>query len=108
MASPVSDEGWDLVVPPEGEEALLAELHRHGVRPGQRWHLTLVSSSETVEAPPEQPWRRSVTPSDQGEAAPAADADDFDRLTSSYRFRSGDPTLARRAKEIARVELGKP
>jgi len=32
---------WDLVVPDDGAE-LLAELRRHGIRPGQRLHLRAV------------------------------------------------------------------
>lgn len=31
-------DGWDLTVP-EDEAELLAELRRHGVRPGQRLHV---------------------------------------------------------------------
>ena len=40
IGSDASDE-WDLVVP-ESDAELLAELRRHGVRPGQRLHLRAV------------------------------------------------------------------
>jgi hypothetical protein len=54
---------WDLVVP-ESESELLAELRRHGVKPGQRLHLRAVPdvvadlrerSSVTVKRPPFSP-----------------------------------------------------
>jgi hypothetical protein len=75
---------WDFTVPDDDAD-LLAELRRHGVAPGQRWHLNLL-----------------------GEGDPPAGPDEFDTLMSGYvgSFDSGDPTLARRAKEIARSELG--
>ncbi|WNV75210.1 hypothetical protein [Geodermatophilus sp. DSM 44513] len=44
-----SADGWDLTVPEDAAE-LLAELRRHGVRPGQRLHVV-----QTGEAPLERP-----------------------------------------------------
>lgn len=38
MASSGAADEWDLVVPADGDE-LLAELDRHGIKPGQRVHL---------------------------------------------------------------------
>src|SRR4051812_30715956 len=51
-----SADGWDLTVPEDAAE-LLAELRRHGVRPGQRLHVVRASddqsqqSSEETEGP---------------------------------------------------------
>jgi hypothetical protein len=53
-SSGAADE-WDLVVPANGDE-LLAELGRHGVRPGQRVHLRAVpdvGGAETTAAWPD-------------------------------------------------------
>ena len=44
-------DGWDLTVP-EDDAELLAELRRHGVRPGQRLHI-VTTQSEPVIAPEE-------------------------------------------------------
>jgi hypothetical protein len=44
-------DGWDLTVP-EDDAELLAELRRHGVRPGQRLHV-VTTQSEPVIAPEE-------------------------------------------------------
>ena len=71
---------WDLVVPDDGAE-LLAELRRHGVRPGQRLHL------------------RAVT-DDEGTGDPLWDA----FLGSGGD--SGDPDLSIKAKQILRDEMG--
>jgi hypothetical protein len=46
---------WDLTVPDDDAE-LLAELRRHGVRPGRRLHLALSDQGpppERVSGPPE-------------------------------------------------------
>jgi chemotaxis response regulator CheB len=51
-----SADGWDLTVPEDAAE-LLAELRRHGVRPGQRLHVVHVpdesarQSSDSIERP---------------------------------------------------------
>ena len=51
-----SADGWDLTVPEDAAE-LLAELRRHGVRPGQRLHVVRVpdasaqQSSDSIERP---------------------------------------------------------
>jgi hypothetical protein len=56
-----SADGWDLTVPEDAAE-LLAELRRHGVRPGQRLHV--VQAAEEVSPLPEdamkQPVRRKL------------------------------------------------
>lgn len=44
-----SADGWDLTVPEDAAE-LLAELRRHGVRPGQRLHVV-----RAEEEPSQQP-----------------------------------------------------
>lgn len=41
MSSPENADEWDLTVPAD-EAELLAELRRHGVRPGQRVHVRVV------------------------------------------------------------------
>ena len=52
-----SADGWDLTVPEDAAE-LLAELRRHGVRPGQRLHVVRAdeepepSSGEDAPRPP--------------------------------------------------------
>lgn len=71
---------WDLVVPDDGAE-LLAELRRHGVRPGQRLHLRAVADDQRV---PDPLW----------DAFLGTGGD------------SGDPELSVKAKEIARTEMG--
>jgi hypothetical protein len=86
MASPEPVDSWDLVVPAEGE-SLMAELRRHGVRPGQRVVLRLVRDED-----------------DEAEAIRSAE--EFDRNLAGFLFHSGDPTLARRARQIARTEMG--
>ena len=51
-----STDGWDLTVPEDAAE-LLAELRRHGVRPGQRLHVVRApdesaqQSSDPIERP---------------------------------------------------------
>lgn len=52
MANPHAAEEWDLIVPEDGE-TLLAELRNHGVRPGQRVHLSVVPAPD--QAPEELP-----------------------------------------------------
>ena len=47
-----SADGWDLTVPEDAAE-LLAELRRHGVRPGQRLHVVPAS---------DDPWQQSSDP----------------------------------------------
>ena len=70
---------WDLVVPDDGA-ALLAELRRHGVRPGQRLHLRAVPDVE----PNPDPWVSFI----------GSGGD------------SGDPDLSTNAKSIIRAEMG--
>ena len=47
-------DGWDLTVP-EDDAELLAELRRHGVRPGQRLHVVAtepdIASEKASKAP---------------------------------------------------------
>lgn len=86
MVSPEPVDSWDLVVPAEGE-SLMAELRRHGVWPGQRVVLRLVRDED-----------------DEAEAIRSAE--EFDQCLSGFGFHSGDPTLARRARQIARTEMG--
>ncbi len=45
---------WDFTVPDDDAE-LLAELRRHGVRPGVRLHLALSDNNAAVEATAEPP-----------------------------------------------------
>lgn len=42
-------DGWDLTVPEDPAE-LLAELRRHGVRPGQRLHVVRVSDDPSQQS----------------------------------------------------------
>ena len=76
---------WDLVVPDDGAE-LLAELRRHGVRPGQRLHLRAVP--------------------DPDEAGGQADHDElWDAFTGSAGA-GGDPDLSAKARDVLRAEMG--
>lgn len=50
-------ESWDVVVPEDAAE-LLAELRRHGVRPGTR--LWVVEPSDDVQGDPDE-WHRTVS-----------------------------------------------
>ena len=43
-------EGWDFTVP-EDEAELMAELRRHGVRPGQRLHVVPVTRPHAGDQP---------------------------------------------------------
>lgn len=74
---------WDLVVPDNGTE-LLAELRRHGVRPGQRLHLRAVPDEDEV---------------------PETRDDLWDAFLGSGGD-SGDPDLSVKAKDIVRTEMG--
>ncbi len=44
-----STDGWDLTVPEDAAE-LLAELRRHGVRPGQRLHVVRASDDQSQQS----------------------------------------------------------
>lgn len=77
MSDAGSADSWDVVVPADGEE-LLAELRRHGVRPGQRVHLSIAASAEAG-----------------AEAVPGYFGS----------FRSGRPDLAERSDEILAVDF---
>jgi hypothetical protein len=72
-------EEWDVIVPADGDE-LLAELRRHGVRPGQRLHLTVFADGQ-----------------------PSAADDDLPDYIGS--FASGQPDFAERSAEILRAEF---
>lgn len=75
---------WDLVVPDDGAE-LLAELRRHGVRPGQRLHLRAVP--------------------DPADAITGTGQDDpWDALIGSRP--GADPELSAKVKDILRAEMG--
>ena len=56
-----SADGWDLTVPEDAAE-LLAELRRHGVRPGQRLHVVRAAEEPTppTEVNTDQPARRKL------------------------------------------------
>ena len=56
-----SADGWDLTVPEDAAE-LLAELRRHGVRPGQRLHVVRAAeaSTELPDGAPAPPERREL------------------------------------------------
>lgn len=70
---------WDLTVPDDDAE-LLAELRRHGVRPGRRLHVAVLAQ-------------------DSG-GAPAPEA-----LPAFIASFSGAPDLAERSGEILRAEF---
>ncbi len=79
MSEAGAEREWDLVVPADGEQ-LLAELRRHGVRPGQRLQM-------------------SVAPSDVEETDP-------ERLPDYIgSFQRGQPDLAERSAEILQAEF---
>ncbi len=67
---------WDVVVPADGDE-LLAELRRHGVRPGQRVHLRAVAGADVDAAQETEPLPDFIG-----------------------SFNSGRPDLAERSDEI--------
>lgn len=75
----------DLVVP-DSDAELLAELRRHGVRPGQRLHLRAVPDTDEAHADAE---RDEVWDAFIGSAGAG-----------------GDPDLSARAKDILRAEMG--
>jgi hypothetical protein len=71
-------EEWDVIVPADGDK-LLAELRRHGVGPGQRLHLTVLTDEQ-----------------------PAADESLPGYIGS---FATGQPDFAERSAEILRSEF---
>ncbi|WNV76522.1 hypothetical protein [Geodermatophilus sp. DSM 44513] len=56
-----SADGWDLTVPEDAAE-LLAELRRHGVRPGHRLHVVRApdDSAHQSSGPTERPASRKL------------------------------------------------
>jgi hypothetical protein len=76
---------WDLVVPDDAAE-LLAELRRHGVKPGQLLHLRAVPdpAEASTSAGQDDPWDAFI-----GSTGPG-----------------GDPDLSANAKDILRAEMG--
>lgn len=52
MSAADSAHGWDITVPGDGS-ALAAEFHRHGIRPGQRVHVVVVTDDEDDQGTPE-------------------------------------------------------
>jgi hypothetical protein len=52
MSSPDAADGWDFTVPSD-EAELLAELGRHGVRPGERVHVRVVHEQGPPPAVPD-------------------------------------------------------
>ena len=74
-------DGWDLTVP-EDEAELLAELRRHGVKPGQRLHVVLATGqvSDRSDETPERKARRDMPFIGSAPGGPsdlAAKADDY-------------------------------
>ena len=74
-------DGWDLTVP-EDDAELLAELRRHGVRPGQRLHVVAAQSEPAIvseEAPrePRKNRRLSLAGSIQAEPDLSEKADEY-------------------------------
>jgi hypothetical protein len=57
MSTPETADEWDLTVPVD-EAELLAELRRHGLRPGQRVHMRVVHQQPV--APAAQDFRGSL------------------------------------------------
>jgi hypothetical protein len=83
VTSSAADE-WDLVVPSSGEE-LLAELDSHGVKPGHRLHLRVVSrSDEAADSRRDQLWDAFI----------------------GSGGNSGDPDLSVKAEDVLRAEMG--
>jgi hypothetical protein len=72
MSTPGAADEWDFTVPSDDDE-LLAELRRHGVRPGRRVHVALVA---------EVPGRRSARGLLVGKVAPdeLLSEEDFDAV----------------------------
>jgi hypothetical protein len=86
---------WDVVVPDDGE-ALLAELRRHGVNPGERVRVrSAVSGVYRTKAAAERAARDAVAKAGRHEAPPA--------FFGSVR--SGRSDLAGRSEEILRADF---
>lgn len=81
-------DGWELTVPEDAAE-LLAELLRHGVRPGQRLHV--VRATGYGEEVATQPW-------------PAGTSHRSFEFAASF---SAEPDLAARTDEYLRRDLGR-
>ena len=73
-------EEWDVVVPNDAEQ-LMAELRRHGIRPGQRLHIIAAQDVDSA-----------------GEAWPPPWIGSFD---------SAESDLGERSEEILRAEFGR-
>lgn len=81
-------EGWDLTVP-EDDAELLAELRRHGVRPGQRLHVAPVLGEPEQDAAvtgPVAPHRRRLSFAGSVQAEP-----DLSERTEHYLGGFGRP-----------------
>jgi hypothetical protein len=76
MSSPETADEWELTVPAD-DAVLLAELHRHGVRPGQRVHMRVVHEQPGAIA--EQDFRRSLA------GFPEPTWEDFERASAVAR-----------------------
>ena len=79
MSTGAADE-WDVVVPADAEQ-LMAELRRHGVRPGQRLHVIAAQEAGATGEVWPPPWVGS--------------------------FDSDEPDLGERSEEILRAEFGR-
>jgi hypothetical protein len=80
MSSTGAADEWDVVVPADAEQ-LMAELRRHGVRPGQRLHVIAAQDVGSTGEPWPPPWVGS--------------------------FDSDEPDLGERSEEILRAEFGR-
>jgi hypothetical protein len=84
VTAEVGSSSGDFEVPAE-DDAVLRELRRHGVRPGQRWHLTLVSDRDLDD----QTEGQNLLPGYVGS------------------FRSGQTTLSARVDEVLETGFGR-
>jgi hypothetical protein len=86
---------WDFVVPDDDGE-LVAELRRHGVRPGQVLHVRSAVSGRYVAKNTSGRWSVRSGPA---EGSGDADPEFFGSI------RSGQGDLAERSQEILRAEF---
>jgi hypothetical protein len=97
-----SDE-WDVVVPEDGQ-ALMEELRRHGVKPGQVVHMRSAATGRYVSRAANSGVSTNKPRTSRTIGRPATDG-----APAFFKsIRSGEEHLGRRSKEILRTEFPAP
>jgi hypothetical protein len=97
---------WDVVVPADGEQ-LMAELRRHGVRPGQRLHVVATPDITPAGETWPPPWVASFanTEPDPRHIPASTPPDGRRQLRARGAGHSGRHEVSERVEEILRSEV---